>query len=168
MAMSPSGGGGPRNSLSEINVTPLVDVMLVLLVVFMVTTPVIIDELKPRKVEVNLPNVEAEPLTSQDLSVPILSLHKELKVSLKMSDSPESSDLVVCAKGQPFEACLAPLEEKLKNNRFIKEAEQVLIEADRQLPYGFVVDVMNRVRQAGITRLGMVTNPPGAEEPTEP
>jgi len=55
-------GGSRRGALSEINVTPLVDVMLVLLVVFMVTTPIIVEELQDRKVEVDLPRTSDEPM----------------------------------------------------------------------------------------------------------
>jgi biopolymer transport protein TolR len=112
MAMS-TGGGGGRGALSEINVTPLVDVMLVLLIVFMVTTPIIV-----------------EPL------------------------------LEACAE---YPACLEGFEEKLKVIPTLaeyREGNRLFLLADRGLPYGFVIDVMARMKAAGITNIGMVTNPP--------
>lgn len=163
--MAMSGGGGPRNSLSEINVTPLVDVMLVLLVVFMVTTPVIVDEMKARKIEVNVPKVDSEPLTAEDKGVAILNVHLDRKITIQFDGGQESSPLVgPCAEGEAYDACLTALTDKLAANKNLEEAQHVLIQADRNLPYGYVADVMNRVRKAGITRLGMVTNPPGAPD----
>ena len=63
MAFKDDGG----EAIGEINITPLVDVMLVLLVVFMVTTPIIVEEVTPRKVEVNLPTTDATPVKREDL-----------------------------------------------------------------------------------------------------
>ncbi|MFN3202902.1 MAG: biopolymer transporter ExbD [Bradymonadia bacterium] len=161
--MGMSTGGGPRRGLSEINVTPLVDVMLVLLVVFMVTTPVIVDEMKQRKVEVNVPNVAAEPLNADDDGVAILIVERSRAISIKFSESQEKSLILApCIDGPDYQDCLKPLSEKLSLNKNLTEAQHVLIQADRDLPYGFVADVMNRIKTAGITRLGMVTLPPGA------
>ncbi|MBU0550639.1 biopolymer transporter ExbD [Myxococcota bacterium] len=153
------GGGGKRKAVSEINVTPLVDVMLVLLVVFMVTTPMIVEVEQQRKVEVDLPTTNAEPVKAAELET-IVILSKDLKVQLDLGQG--ASDLADCAGfSVQFDACLEGLEEKLKGNPKLQEARRVFLMADRGLPYGFVVDVMARMKRAGINNLGMVTNPPG-------
>ncbi len=162
MAMSPGGRG--RSALSEINVTPLVDVMLVLLVVFMVTTPIIVDELSNRKVEVDLPTTNAKPVTKAELTT-ILILDDTLTVKIDRGKGP--SEVASCKekRGGPYSECLAPVGPFLKHNEAIKQmvtdGSRLFLMADRKLPYGFVVDVMARVKSAGITNLGMVTNPPG-------
>ncbi len=158
MAMgSPKGG----RALSEINVTPLVDVMLVLLVVFMVTTPIIVEEMTQRKVEIDLPTTNAQPVKPSELQT-ILALHKDFRVSLDLGEGP--TDLVKCTgvDQTAMKACLEPLEPKLKANRPLQDGRRVFLMADRGLPYGFVVDVMARLKNAGIVNLGMVTNPPEA------
>ena len=158
MAMgSPKGG----RALSEINVTPLVDVMLVLLVVFMVTTPIIVEEMTQRKVEVDLPTTNAQPVKPSELQT-ILALHRDFRVSLDLGEG--STDLVSCkaADEKAMKACLEPLEPKLKANQPLQDGRRVFLMADRALPYGFVVDVMARLKNAGIVNLGMVTNPPEA------
>lgn len=161
MAMSPGGG---RGALSEINVTPLVDVMLVLLIVFMVTTPIIVSDLAQRKVEVDLPTTNAKPVTEAELNT-VLILDADLNVKIDRGQGP--SDIAGCkaTKAGPYEECLAPLGPFLTHNPAIKEmvkdGSRLFLMADRNIPYGFVVDVMSRVKNAGITNLGMVTNPPG-------
>ena len=159
-------GTGKRGSaLSEINVTPLVDVMLVLLIVFMVTTPIIVDEWAQRKVEVDLPTTNSKPVTKAELST-ILILDAALTVKIDRGKD-EPSEIVSC-KGAPagsYAECLADLGPFLTHNPAIKamkaDGKRLFLMADRGLPYGFVVDVMARVKSAGITNLGMVTNPPG-------
>ena len=155
MAMSHKAG---RGALSEINVTPLVDVMLVLLVVFMVTTPIIVEEMQQRKVEINLPETNAAPVKPSELQT-ILALHRDFRVTLDLGQG--ESELVKCgAAPNEFKGCLAPLEPRLKNNKPLQDGRRVFLMADRTLPYGFVVDVMARLKNAGIVNLGMVTNPP--------
>lgn len=154
-----TGGGGHRKAVSDINVTPLVDVMLVLLVVFMVTVPEMMKPPSQRKVEVDLPTTNAAPIQAKEVeTIVILSL--DLKVQLDLGQGP--SELADCAgsKGK-FDACLSGLEDKLKGNPKLQDAARVFLMADRGLPYGFVVDVMARMKNAGIGNLGMVTNPPG-------
>jgi biopolymer transport protein TolR len=137
--MAASGGSG-RQSLTEINVTPLVDVMLVLLIIFMVTAPLI-----QQGVEVKLPEARAKAIAAEEQKL-VLSLRSDRSVWLGAGDD---------AARIP----LAQLEEKLKANaRAMKEKELYLM-ADRALPYGFVVEVMATVQRAGITNLGMITNP---------
>ena len=135
-----SSGGSGRQTLSEINVTPLVDVMLVLLIIFMVTAPLI-----QQGVEVKLPEARAKAIEAEEQKL-VLSLRSDRSIWLGAGDD---------AARIPF----AQLEEKLKANaRAMKEKELYLM-ADRALPYGFVVEVMGTVQRAGITNLGMITNP---------
>ena len=167
--MAIKSGGGQRGAHSEITGTPLVDVMLVLLIVFMVTTPIIVDELKPRKVEVELPHTSANtPLRPTDLQQLILDVRVDLRVTLTADADLPPDVLADCsAMGLAtvdFTPCLAELETKLRNNPKVQQEKKVFLQADRRLPYGFVVDVMARIRNAGVTQLGMVTNPPEAGE----
>ncbi|MCK6573080.1 biopolymer transporter ExbD [Myxococcota bacterium] len=164
MAMS-SGGGGGRGALSEINVTPLVDVMLVLLVVFMVTTPIIVEDMKPRKVEVDLPQTSSNtPLKPTDLKQLVATAGLDYKLTMEGDEGKEPIVLADCgtaASSGDFATCLQPLEDKLKANPKVQAEKKLFLQADRRLPYGFIVDVMAHARNAGITGLGMVTNPPG-------
>lgn len=153
-----------RGRLSEINVTPLVDVMLVLLVVFMVTTPMIVEELKQRQVDVDLPSTTAEQVVDQNDVKTMILLKGDYKVDLDLGkDKGGASELADCTEAAPsgtFGGCLEGLDEKLKANPALKDAGRIFLMADRTLPYGFVVDVMARLRNAGLVNLGMVTNPP--------
>ena len=138
MAMSSGGGGG--GMLADINVTPLVDVMLVLLIIFMVTAPLI-----QQGVEVNLPETRAKTVDSEEQKL-VLSIKADKSLYLGTSED---------AARIPYDA----LEDKLRaNGRAMKEKELYLM-ADKSLPYGFVVDVMATVQRAGITNVGMITNP---------
>ena len=151
-------GPNRRGALSEINVTPLVDVMLVLLVVFMVTTPIIVEQVTQRKVEVNLPTTNARPVKPDELQT-ILVLHRNFKVGLDLGKA--ETEIATCEpSASTYENCMAGLETKLGANQPLKDGRRVFLMADRDLPYGFVVDVMARLKAAGITNLGMVTNPP--------
>ena len=138
--MAASTGGSGRQSLTEINVTPLVDVMLVLLIIFMVTAPLI-----QQGVEVNLPETRAKTVDSEEQKL-VLSIKADKSLYLGTSED---------AARIPYDA----LEDKLRaNGRAMKEKELYLM-ADKSLPYGFVVDVMATVQRAGITNVGMITNP---------
>ena len=156
MGMS-TGGGGRKGSLSEINVTPLVDVMLVLLVVFMVTTPIIVEEAKQRKVEIDLPKTNAEVVTNTEIQT-IIGIHADYRVTLDLGEG--ESELVTCPDPSDYAKCLEGLEPKLKANPKINAEQRIFLMADRKLPYGYVIDVMARIKAAGITNLGMVTDPP--------
>jgi biopolymer transport protein TolR len=122
--------------MSEINVTPLVDVMLVLLIIFMVTAPMMM-----QGVEVNLPQTTTK--------------------SIKSPDDPLI--LTVTQKGELFiedhRLTLETIEEKLKIILKYRRDKQVLLKADKDIPYGFVIKVIARVKRAGIDRLGMITEP---------
>ena len=138
MAIGTSGSG--RQTLTEINVTPLVDVMLVLLIVFMVTAPLI-----QQGVEVKLPEARAEPVKAEEQKL-VLSVKEDRSIWLGTGD-------------EPARLTLEQLEEKLRANVRVAKDHELYLMADRKLPYGFVVEVMAAVQRAGVTNLGMITNP---------
>ena len=137
MASAPGSG---RQTLAEINVTPLVDVMLVLLIVFMVTAPLI-----QQGVEVKLPEVRAQPVKAEEEKL-VLSLKADRSIWLGAGDD-------------AARLSLKELEERLKANARLRQDRELYLMADRALPYGFVVEVMAAVQRAGVTNLGMITNP---------
>jgi biopolymer transport protein TolR len=122
-----------RNVLSEINVTPFVDVMLVLLVIFMVTAPLL-----QQGIDVNLPKAKGKDLPPEDR----ITLVIKKGGSIYMNETPVS----ITQMRQKLDAI-----SKLNPNVFLK--------ADKDVPYGFVVEVMGEIKEAGIERLGMITEP---------
>ncbi len=133
-------GGSGRTTLSEINVTPLVDVMLVLLIVFMVAAPLI-----QQGVEVALPEARAQPVKAEEQKL-VLSIKADRTLWLGAGEEPARLDL-------------ADLEAKLRANVRVKRDRELYLMADRSLPYGYVVEVMAAVQRAGVQNLGMITNP---------
>jgi len=138
--MAASTGGSGRQTLTEINVTPLVDVMLVLLIIFMVTAPLI-----QQGVDVNLPEARAKPVEAEEQKL-VLSIKADKTLYLGTSED---------AARVPFER----LEEKLRANARAMKDKELYLHADKALPYGFVVDVMATVQRAGVLNVGMITNP---------
>jgi biopolymer transport protein TolR len=128
---------GDRGTMSQINVTPLVDVMLVLLVIFMVTAPMM-----QQGVQVNLPKAEAKSLAPKEDTL-VVSIEKSGKTSINSSE---------VAPDQLKEKLSAMLEGKAKREVFLK--------ADSSVPYGDVVKIMAQIKGAGVERLGMVTEAP--------
>jgi len=122
--------------MSEINVTPLVDVMLVLLIIFMVTAPKL-----ESGVKVDLPKVTAAPLPMQSEEL-VLSITRERKLYLNRYQVP-----------------LGELKPKLLAILAQRANKDVYLRADQDVAYGFVVQVMAEVKAAGIGTLGMVTEP---------
>ena len=131
--------------MGEINVTPLVDVMLVLLIIFMVAAPMM-----STGVEVDLPQTRA-PRMEQDEEKLVLSIDADEQVFL-------GEELV------PPER----LEEVLLNNARLQADDEVYVRADAAVPYGFVLNVFTIVRRAGIEKLGLVTDPAGGGGPIQP
>lgn len=148
--------------LSEINVTPLVDVMLVLLVIFMITTPMMHEmEDEHAEVEMDLPMVQDADTRVQIDNVDQLILSIDENLQLFLGHEP----LVDCGPYRdeegpnPFEPCFAELQSKIENNRRLQDDGRLYLLADTNIPYGIVVGSMNRIRLAGVDRVGMVTNP---------
>lgn len=135
------GGSSSARAMSEINVTPLVDVMLVLLIIFMVTAP-----LMQQGVTVDLPQSKGKALDAQQERF-ILSVHKDRSIFVGETEIP-----------------YAELREKLVGNVKLQRDKQLFLKADRSLPYGYVVDIMSVVKDAGVTNIGMVTNPDSAKD----
>ena len=138
--MAFSSGGSGRAPLSEINVTPMVDVMLVLLVIFMVSAPMMTTGL-----DVNLPKTRAPRLDIDEAKL-LLTITAEQKVFLGEVEIPYPE-----------------LEHKLSTNRRLQLDREIYIQADESVPYGVVARVMAGVRKAGIEKRGLVTDPLGAE-----
>ena len=158
MAMN---AGKGRGTINEINVTPLVEVMLDLLVVFMVTTPIIVEESK-RSVDIDLPQTTAQPVAESELKTLVL-LDSQRGVHLDLGKG--RTELARCPMdASTFGSCLVPLSEKLSKNESLKDGRRVFILADRALAYGFVVDVMVHIKTAGIVNIGMVTNSPSEQK----
>ena len=134
MALSTGDGGG--GALAEINVTPLVDVMLVLLIVFMVTAPML-----QTGVDVDLPDAKAQTLPD-DSGKLVLTITKDRKVFLGK-----------------MEVAWDKVEETLKANEKLKVDKEIYLHADQNLPYRDVVTVMAIMKLAGAETLGMVTDP---------
>ena len=135
MAFS-NGNGGERRMMAEINVTPLVDVMLVLLIIFMVTAPML-----TQGVDVNLPQANAKALKAEE---------ERLVITV------DANSRIFIGK-QPVE--FNRMSRALKAIVERRQDRQVFFRADRAVPYGFVVKVIAEVRNAGIEKLGMVTEP---------
>ncbi len=135
MAMS-SGNGGDRRMMAEINVTPLVDVMLVLLIIFMVTAPML-----TQGVDVNLPQANAKAMRADE---------ERLVITV------DANSRIFIGR-QPVE--FNRMSRTLKAVVAQRTDRQVFFRADRAVPYGFVVKVIAEARNAGIEKLGMVTEP---------
>lgn len=136
MGMSSGSSSNSRAVLSEINVTPLVDVMLVLLIMFMVTTP-----LMQQGIEVDLPKTASSGVAPKEDPV-ILVIAADGRLSINKTTIPFDR------LGQRIKAIFA--------NRSAKE---IYIQADQKVDYGRVAGAMAEIRAAGITKLGLVTIP---------
>ena len=128
--------GKTPSTLAEINVTPLVDVMLVLLIIFMVTAPMMIEGIR-----VNLPKVKAKYITRKQEPL-IVTITKEKKIYI-----------------QRYVMDLEELDYKLRKIFKNRRDVQLLIKADRSVPYGFFVKVISKIKKAGISRIGLITEP---------
>jgi TolR protein len=122
-----------RTALSEINVTPLVDVMLVLLIIFMVTAP-----LMQQGIDVNLPKAKGKDLPPEER----ISIVVKKGGTLFLNDQPISKADMIS-----------------KLTAISKLNPNVFLRADRDVPYGTVVEIMGDIKEAGIEKLGMVTEP---------
>lgn len=128
------GGRGDGSMLSEINVTPLVDVMLVLLIIFMVTAPML-----EQGVDIDLPHAEAQAMEAADKKL-VLSVDAKRRIFLGKTFIPYSQ-----------------LFDKLRHNAKLQADKELYLRAERTLPYGLIVKIMALARSAGIENVGMIT-----------
>ena len=122
--------------LSEINVTPFVDVMLVLLVIFMVTAPMM-----QSGFDVDLPQVKAKTIQTNEKPL-IVTISKDKKIEIL-----------------DYEFTLDRLKSKLKFISQGRADKEIYLKADKTVPYGFVMEVMAEIKDAGYEKLGMITMP---------
>lgn len=128
--------GNNKSFMSDINVTPLVDVMLVLLIIFMVTAPMLM-----QGVEVNLPKTTTKNIKTKEEPL-MLTVNKEKEIFI-----------------EKHRIKLDNLEIKIQKIFQNRREKEILLRADKEVPYGFVIKVIAKVKQAGIDKLGMVTEP---------
>ena len=133
--------GNQRELMSDINVTPFVDVMLVLLIIFMVTAPMMVEGLN-----VDLPEATAKPLDSEKENL-VITIDKNHLVYIN-----------------DFKVAVDFLGEKLNKMLQGRSDREVYLKADKSIPYGIVVQVMAEIKMAGIEQLGMITEPTGPKE----
>jgi len=134
-------GGNHSSLMSDINVTPFVDVMLVLLIIFMVTAPMMMEG-----VNVSLPEATAKPLVSEKKPL-IVNIDSENRIFI--------NDFKVTVDG---------LGEKLNKILDGRKDREVYLKADKDISYGMVVRVMSEIKGAGVEKLGMVTIPISEEK----
>jgi biopolymer transport protein TolR len=129
-------GGSRSEFMSDINVTPFVDVMLVLLIIFMVTAPMMM-----QGVDVSLPEATSEPLDTEE---------DHLIVTIDKNNAVYISD---------YQVTVEALGEKLIKILEGRKNREVFLKADREITYGTVMKVMSELKGAGVDNLGMVTEP---------
>ena len=129
-------GSGSDRLMSDINVTPFVDVMLVLLIIFMVTAPMMV-----QGVDVALPEVSAKPMETEK---------ENLTVTIDRDSNIYIND---------FQVRMDFLKDKLEKILAGSKDREVFFRADKVVPYGVVVGVMAEIKAAGVEKLGMVTDP---------
>jgi biopolymer transport protein TolR len=140
-----------RKLMGEINVVPYIDVMLVLLIIFMITAPLL-----TQGVKVDLPKAPAEPIETQRLPPLVLSVDRAGRFYLNIGDRPQAAldDATVSVRATTA----------LTRN----PDTQVLVKADNAVPYGRVVQAMVLLQQAGAHKLGFITEPPAQPAPRVP
>jgi biopolymer transport protein TolR len=122
--------------LSDINVTPLVDVMLVLLIIFMVTAPMMMQGVK-----VDLPRTESRNIKTEEDPL-LLSITKKGEIFIEQ-----------------YKVGHKDLKAKLEKVFANRTGKEILLHADKEVPYGVVMRIMAQVKEAGITKVGMITKP---------
>lgn len=129
-------GNGQRQLVADINVTPLVDVMLVLLIIFMVTAPMM-----TQGIDVDLPETTAKALRQQEEPL-VISISREGQISLGK-----------------VQVSLGLLQEQLARHTDEEKKSPIYLRADKDVPYGEVIQLMAAVKTAGFEKLGMITQP---------
>jgi biopolymer transport protein TolR len=136
-----------KRPMSEINVVPYIDVMLVMLVIFMITAPLL-----SQGVQVDLPRTSAEPLPPDQQEPLVVNIDAGGKLYVNVGDNPES----------PVAA--AVLVERVSAVLRRRHDKTVLVRGDRNVDYGRVVEAMVLLQQAGVPSVGLVTETPDEEE----
>lgn len=139
MAFNPGQDEDDFGVLAELNVIPLVDVMLVLLIMMMVTSPFL-----EQGVDVNLPVTEGKSLQKNVKTDEPLVLFVSKDQNLRLGKDPVTR---------------ANLERQLMNILRSRQDKEIFVRADREVPYGVVAEIMSQVQSAGVTRVGLVTQP---------
>jgi biopolymer transport protein TolR len=134
--MGPVKGNGRKRLVSEINVTPLVDVMLVLLIIFMITAPMM-----TQGIDVNLPETTSKSLRQEENPI-IITITKDGELSIK--EIPLVHALMV---------------QELEKNYAANKDQSILIKADKDVAYGHVAKVMEEIKTVGFDKVGMITKP---------
>lgn len=135
--MGPMRGNGRKRLVSEINVTPLVDVMLVLLIIFMVTAPMM-----TQGVNVDLPETTAKSLRQEEKPI-VVTVDKEGVITI--NNIPLARDLLI---------------QELEKKYAVNKKQPIFLRADKNVPYGHVVTVMADIKTVGFDKIGMITKPP--------
>jgi biopolymer transport protein TolR len=135
-----------KTAMSEINVTPLVDVMLVLLIIFMVTAPMM-----QEGVTVELPQAKGNSLAKEQETAPIVIAVSD-KGNIYVDEAPVSE---------------AGLPEKILEATKDRASKEVYLRADKSVPYGTVVRIMGALKSAGVANLGMITTPQQESAPAQ-
>jgi len=135
--MRPTGGNGRKRLVSDINVTPLVDVMLVLLIIFMITAPMMTQGLN-----VDLPETTAKSLRQEEKPI-VVTIDKDGEISI--NNVPQVRALMV---------------QELSKSYSVNKDQPIFLRADKNVPYGHVVTVMTDIKDIGFDKIGMITKPP--------
>lgn len=140
--------GGGRKPMGEINVVPFIDVMLVLLVIFMITAPML-----TQGVQVDLPQVTSEPIDVEEQEDPVIvSVDRDGRFYLELGND------------DPLELGLDELAERVIILRERNPDTPVMVRGDRNVPYGKVVSLMGTLQTAGVANVGLISEPPSGEE----
>jgi len=134
-----------KRPMSEINVVPYIDVMLVLLVIFMITAPLL-----TQGVKVNLPQASAKPMQSQKLKPIVITVDVKGLFYVDVGENPKKS----------IDA--ATLVARIQAVRRIKKGTPVMVRGDEGVPYGRVMDAMVLAQKAGVPSVGLITRNPEA------
>lgn len=135
--MGPSQGNGRKRLVSDINVTPLVDVMLVLLIIFMITAPMM-----TQGVNIELPETTAKSLRQEEKPI-VISVQKGGEISVNNTSITEKV-----------------LIQELQTQHKVNGEQPVYLRADKDVAYGRVVRIMAAIKEVGFDKIGMVTKPP--------
>ena len=136
-----------RKQMAEINVVPLIDVMLVLLIVFMITAPLITQGIK-----VDLPQADAEPVENSDETTLVVSINSEGEYFISLG-----------AEEDPQPVPLERIQEGVTKILTVNPAVPVFVEADNSVNYGVVTRLMSTLAASGADNLRLITQPPSAE-----